>query len=205
MENEVLFKVTSITEFSIFSIIRIENHRLAKKAGYRTVIEESRHYLILLSIFICYEVFTLFLYLLYPQPLMWAAISMPIWLRWIGVPIGIMALLFFVWVHRSLGKNFSAKLRIKDQQILVTDGPYHWLRHAMYAAFYLLHISVFFLTANWFIGVTWIAGLTLIIALRVNREEDMMIERFGGQYRSYMKHTGRFIPLVRPKTVARRK
>ncbi len=72
----------------------------------------------------------------------------------------------------------------------------------MYSAFYLLHIAVFFLTANWFIGVTWLAGLTITIRLRVRREEEMLLERFGGQYGSYMERTGRFVPpvkLVRPR------
>ena len=51
--------------------------------------------------------------------------------------------------------------------------------------------------ANWFIGVTWLVGLTLIIAFRVKREEEMMANRFGKQYLIYMKHTGRFMPPVK--------
>jgi len=61
----------------------------------------------------------------------------------------------------------------------------------------MLHIAAFFLTANWFIGVTWLIGLSIIIALRVNREEAMMMKTFGDQYRSYMKRTGRFVPAIK--------
>jgi len=197
MSIEVTCKVVLICLYSLFSIIRIEYYRRAKKAGYKTVIEERRRYSIWLSIFICYEVFTFFLFILFPEVLSWAAIQLPVWARIIGVATGIAALLWFIWVHQSLGNNLSAKLRIKDQQVLVIDGPYRWIRHPMYSAFYLLHIAVFFLTANWFIGVTWLAGLTIIIFLRVKREEKMLLDRFGDQYVSYMERTGRFVPRIR--------
>ena len=49
------------------------------------------------------------------------------------------------------------------------------------------------LTANWLIGVSSLIVLTLL-ALRTPKEEEMLIERFGQQYRDYMARTGRFIP-----------
>jgi len=63
----------------------------------------------------------------------------------------------------------------------------------MYTAFYMMHVAAFMLTANWFIGATWIGGLTLVIALRLRKEEERMIETFGEQYRAYMEHTRRFL------------
>ena len=197
MDSELVFKIILIVQFSVFSIVRIEYQRAVKRAGYKTMMEESVRYLILLFLLIFYEVITLFIYLLYPELISWAAIPIPVWLRWIGVALGILAISLFIWIHRHLGKSFSMKLRIKERQALVTSGPYQWVRHPMYAAFYLLHISSFLLTANWFIGLTWLAGLTIIIALRVKREETMMVSRFGEQYISYMKRTGRFFPVVK--------
>jgi len=197
MDMEAVLKIILISQFSIFSIIRIEYHRLAKRAGFKTLTEEGKWHSLLLGLFIGYEIITFFLYLFYPQLLSWAMISIPVWLRWIGVSLGILSLILFAWVHRSLGRNFSAKLRIKERQSLVMDGPYQWIRHPMYTAFYLLNIAAFPLTSNWFIGVTWLTGLTVIIALRVKREESMMADRFGDAYREYMRRTGRFFPALR--------
>ncbi len=196
MSIELTFKIIIIIEYSVFSIIRIQYQRLAKKAGYRTIIEESRKYSAFLSLLICYEVFTLFLYLIYPQGLSWATISISLWLRWFGVGLGVLALLLFLWVHRHLGYNFSIKLRITDQQKFITTGPYQRIRHPMYTAFYMLHIATFLMLANWFIGVTWLVGLTLIIISRVTREEEMLAKRYGQQYINYLKNTGRFIPSI---------
>lgn len=191
-------KIVLITLFSAFSVIRAAYYLKVRRAGYRTVIEERRRYSVWLSIFICYEVFTFFLYIWFPETLAWAALSLPAWSRVLGSVLGIAALLWFVWIHRTLGVNHSARLSIKDRQVLITDGPYRLIRHPMYSAFYLLHIAVFFLTENWFIGTTWLAGLTITIALRVRREEEMLSDRFGEQYDLYSERTGRFVPPVGP-------
>jgi len=197
MDVELICKIVLIGLYSLFSVIRIEYYRRARKANYKTVIEEKRRYAIWLSVFICYEVFTFFIYVLFPEVLTWGALPLPAWLRFAGAVLGIIALIWFVWIHHTLGNNLSARVRIKDSQYLVTDGPYRWVRHPMYTAFYILHIAAFLLTANWFIGVTWIAGLTAIIFLRVSREEAMLIARFGEAYSSYAENTGRFLPRIK--------
>ena len=46
----------------------------------------------------------------------------------------------------------------------------------------------------------WIAGFSFIVVmmphylLRVNKEEQMMIDQFGDEYEEYMKTTGRIFP-----------
>lgn len=191
---EEISKVVLITVFSAFSVIRILYYVRTRRAGHKTVIEERRRYSMWLSILIGYAVLTVFLYIFAPQTLAWAAVPLAGWVRIMGWILSIGALLWFVWIHRSLGSNLSTRLAIKDCQVLVTDGPYRRIRHPMYSAFFVLHIAVFFLTANWFIGASWMAGLTLIILLRVRREEEMLLDRFGDQYGAYMRRTGRFLP-----------
>ncbi len=203
MDIDLFSNYLLITVFTLFSIMRIEHYRRARKAGYQTVVSESRKYSIWLSVFICYEVFTLFAHIRIrsldwaPRLLSWAALDLPLALRLLGAVLALAALMLFLWIHRTLGNNLSATLKIKENHTLVTNGPYALVRHPMYTAFYLLHVAVFFLTANWFIGVTWFIGLSLIVLLRVRREEQMLIDRFGDEYRSYMGRTGRFLPAAR--------
>jgi len=202
---EWIFRISLIVIFSLFSIIRIQYQRIVQKAGYKTVIEESKKYSVFLSILICFEVFTLFLFLFLPELFSWSNLPLPIWLRWLGVFLAAAALTLFIWVHQHLGNNFSVKLRIKDTQKLIASGPYQWIRHPMYSAFYILHIASFLLIANWFIGITWITGLTLIIILRTDREEAMMIQAFGDDYRSYIDRTGKFTPSFRLQAIIKKK
>jgi protein-S-isoprenylcysteine O-methyltransferase Ste14 len=128
MDIELVCKITLITVYSLFSIIRIEYYLRTKKAGHITVIEERKKYPVWLSVFICYTVFTFFIYILFPQALAWAALRLPLWSRSIGILLGLTALLWFIWIHRSLGSNLSFRLQIKESQTLVTDGPYRWIR-----------------------------------------------------------------------------
>ena len=51
------------------------------------------------------------------------------------------------------------------------------------------------MAANWFtalLGVLAFIGM----AIRTPKEEANLIEKFGDEYREYMKHTGRFLPKV---------
>ena len=129
-----------------------------------------------------------------PQWMKWSALSLPFWLRWVGFFIGLVALFIFFWVLRSLGQNFSTTLTIQKGQTLVIHGPYHWVRHPMYTSFVLLWVGFFFISTNWFVGLTGILGFVWAIVVRTPREEKMMIERFGDEYIAYMKCTGRYLP-----------
>lgn len=50
-------------------------------------------------------------------------------------------------------------------------------------------------SANWLTAPPIIAGIPLLYA-RAGKEEAMLIERFGDEYRSYVKRTGRFLPHI---------
>jgi protein-S-isoprenylcysteine O-methyltransferase Ste14 len=60
----------------------------------------------------------------------------------------------------------------------------------------LLMASVTLLTANWSIGVTGLLVMLLLV-VRTPKEEQMLIEQFGDEYRAYMARTGRFVPRTR--------
>jgi len=39
-----------------------------------------------------------------------------------------------------------------------------------------------------------VKDLTVIVVNRIDREEALMIEQFGDEYRQHMQRTGRFLP-----------
>jgi protein-S-isoprenylcysteine O-methyltransferase Ste14 len=133
-------------------------------------------------------------YSINPRLMAWSSLPMPYWLRWVGFVTGVSALLLFFWVLRSLGNNYSTTLTIQKNQTLVSHGPYQWVRHPLYTSFILIWLGFFFISANWFIGLTGIGGFVLVSVLRTPKEEQMMISRFGDEYSAYMKRTGRFLP-----------
>ena len=134
------------------------------------------------------------IYIINPRRMSWSTLPLPSWMRWLGLLVGLIALLLFYWVLRSLGRNFSTSLTIKEEQTLVTQGPYRWIRHPMYTAFILLWIAYFLLSASWFIGLTGILAYVWTTIVRTPKEERMMIARFGDEYVAYMGRTGRYLP-----------
>lgn len=79
---------------------------------------------------------------------------------------------------------------------LVTRGPYHRLRHPIYFAGLLIFPGAGALTANLFILAAGLAGLA-ILAIRTPREEALLLEEFGDEYRDVMARTGRWLPRMR--------
>jgi protein-S-isoprenylcysteine O-methyltransferase Ste14 len=117
--------------------------------------------------------------------------------RFAGAGAGAAADAMLAWVHHELGQNFSPTLHLHDQHTLVTSGPYRWIRHPMYTAFYMLGLSFFLLSANWFIGGAFLGGLTAVMISRVAKEDALMAGRFGQQYQTWAGRTGRFLPRLR--------
>jgi protein-S-isoprenylcysteine O-methyltransferase Ste14 len=98
------------------------------------------------------------------------------------------------WSQVSLGANWSDIPRFLEGQDLVTRGPYRWIRHPIYSAFLLILGSLLLITANWFVGLLWIAMTGLDVAARMRAEEAMMVGHFGEPYQAYLRRTGRLLP-----------
>lgn len=113
---------------------------------------------------------------------------------WLGTLVLIAAMALLYRTHRDLGRVWSITLEIRDRHTLVTRGIYERLRHPMYSAFWLWAISQALLLPNWIAGFSGLVGFGTLFFARVGREERMMLETFGEEYRAYMARTHRLIP-----------
>ena len=114
----------------------------------------------------------------------------------VGAAILAVAVWLFWRSHADLGRNWSPSLQLREGHEVVTGGVYRSIRHPMYASQWLWCIGQTLLLQNWIAG--W-AGLVLfapLYLLRVPREEQLMLDRFGEAYRAYMGRTGRVIPRI---------
>jgi protein-S-isoprenylcysteine O-methyltransferase Ste14 len=80
---------------------------------------------------------------------------------------------------------------------LVTWGPYKYVRHPSYLAYFFLFFG-FFLTWLNIAAIPCFAAIPGYV-LNIDTEEKMLIERFGDEYMSYQRRTGRFFPLIRKR------
>jgi protein-S-isoprenylcysteine O-methyltransferase Ste14 len=117
-------------------------------------------------------------------------------MAWLGAAMFVASLWLFYRVHRELGRNWSDSLEVREQHALVTDGLYRYVRHPMYTAFFMWAVAQALLLPNWIAGPAGLVGFGTLFLFRVGREEQMMLDSFGDEYRAYMKRTARLIPGV---------
>lgn len=132
-------------------------------------------------------------YLINPDWMAWSAVALPAWLRWAGVAIGAAAALLMIWTLHSLGRNLTDTVVTRANAVLVTHGPYRFVRHPFYLCFAMAMAANAIVMANWFIGLAGALALGAMV-IRTRKEEENLIARFGGAYRDYMERTGRFFP-----------
>ena len=137
--------------------------------------------------------FGLVAWMIEPAWLAWSSVFVPDWLKWTGVAFMACGAGLLVWTFRSLGRNLTDTVVTRQEHALVFHGPYRWIRHPLYTSAALLSLGVSLIVANWFLFVTGIVVMCLLI-IRTRTEEEHLIARFGDSYRTYMARTGRFLP-----------
>jgi protein-S-isoprenylcysteine O-methyltransferase Ste14 len=132
-------------------------------------------------------------YLINPGWLAWSRIGLPEWVRYLGIGFGILCVAMVYWLFSSIGSGITPTSATRQQHTLVTHGPYRWVRHPLYTVGSSLFISFGMMADNWFIASLGVLAF-IAMAARTPMEEANLIEKFGDEYREYMKRTGRFLP-----------
>ena len=135
-------------------------------------------------------------YLLNPNWMAWSKIGLPDWVRWLGVAIGLLCVAIVYWLFSSIGSGISPTSATRKQHTLVTSGPYRWVRHPLYTVGSSMFIAFGMMADNWFIAALGVLAF-IAMASRTPKEEANLIEKFGDEYREYMKHTGRYLPKLK--------
>jgi protein-S-isoprenylcysteine O-methyltransferase Ste14 len=110
-----------------------------------------------------------------------------------GLSLMTAGVLLFSWSILSRGE-YAVSWNMPENHKLVTWGPYKYVRHPSYLAYFLLISGLF---------LGWLNLLTLPCFaaipgyfLNVETEEKMLVERFGEEYKLYQQRTGRFVPRI---------
>ena len=143
-------------------------------------------------------------YIFFPGAFSWAYIQYPDGLRWLGALFLAIGITLLGVSHHHLGRSFHSLVVTKEGQIFVDSGPYRWVRHPIYTAFFINYVGGGLLAGNWVL--TFIPALlyVVLVALRVENEERAMVEQFGQVYANYMQRTGRFLPPIGAKASSKR-
>ncbi len=194
MEDEQIFIVILVLGFVTVLPVGLY-HRLKAHAANDKLDRRQEGIFILLTLrpIALLKMSGMLAFVIHPAWMAWSSVGLPSWLRWIGVPLGVMAAALLIVTFRFIGTNITDTVVTRARHTLVTDGPYRFVRHPFYVATALAMAANSLVTANWFLAVTGAVAVALI-AIRTRTEEQKLLERFGDEYRHYMQRTGRFIP-----------
>lgn len=121
--------------------------------------------------------------------------SLPITLTLLADAMGLVltaiGYITFPWSVIARGK-YATSWEMRDSHKLVTWGPYRYVRHPSYLAYFFMFIGLFAIWPSWLtlIPLAAIPGYFPVTF----REEKLLEKRFGSQYLDYQRKTGRFIP-----------
>jgi protein-S-isoprenylcysteine O-methyltransferase Ste14 len=72
-----------------------------------------------------------FAYLVNPQLLRWSAFLVAAPIRWLAILTSCLGAAGEIWAAVSLGASYSPLLRVAEERVVVTAGPYRWIRHPL--------------------------------------------------------------------------
>lgn len=195
--NETVFRILAAIIFFTGTGISIYYRRKADRESGEKVSRsvDGRAMMYVIKIFGLLLWFSPWVYLINPQWMAWSKIGLPDVLRWLGVLYGALTVLGIYWLFSNIGSGITPTSATRTQHTLVTSGPYRWVRHPLYTAGTSLFIAFGLMADNWFIILLGILAF-IAMAIRVPREEANLIEKFGDEYREYMKRTGAFLPKI---------
>jgi protein-S-isoprenylcysteine O-methyltransferase Ste14 len=135
------------------------------------------------------------LFILYPPALDIFSLPLPALIRGIGAAAGAGSVGLLAWSHAALGREFSPFLQTWKTQAMVESGPYRFVRHPMYASYFLQTCAWALISANGIIALAW-TPMAAGLVMRIGIEDKMMEKRFGRLYTEYMRRTGRIFPRI---------
>lgn len=112
-----------------------------------------------------------------------------------GLCLSVVGLYIRLVAVRTLGKHFSTELKTLENHKLIKHGVYKYVRHPAYLGMSVLCIGIP-------LAVSSLYGFLVMLALipcylyRIHYEENMLLEKFGNEYREHMKKTKKMLPFL---------
>jgi len=108
--------------------------------------------------------------------------------------VQVVAILLMIWARMTFGHRSFHAVANPTEGGLVTTGPYHYLRHPIYAAvlwFVMSGAAAHLSLESILLALVLVAGA----ALRIYAEERLVVQRYP-EYVAYAARTPRVIPFL---------
>jgi len=113
------------------------------------------------------------------------------WVQLAGILTTAFGYFLFIWSVLARGR-YATSWEMPEDQRLVMWGPYRYVRHPSYLAYFILFTGLFLTLLNLVAVVPFIAVPGYLRIATV--EEELLAKRFGEAYLEYQRTTGKFFP-----------
>ena len=114
----------------------------------------------------------------------------------IGFIAAILGMLVTSWSRIALGRYWSDKVILQTEHQLIRTGPYSCMRHPLYSGV-LLAVLGTALVLGEVRGLLSFVILLVNYAIKAEREERILAERFGAEFNRHVARTGFLLPRLR--------
>jgi protein-S-isoprenylcysteine O-methyltransferase len=117
------------------------------------------------------------------------AVTSGVALIWAGIAVR-------VWAIRTLGNFFNTRVVVRQDQRLITSGPYKYLRNPAYTGVVMTFLGFGVAIGNWLSLITLLVFGCMPFVLRIAVEDRALAARFGQEYEDYRRNTWSLIPYI---------
>ena len=112
----------------------------------------------------------------------------------IGLLLFVAGLALAVWARLHIGRNWGMPMSEKADPELITNGPYHLIRHPIYSGLLLAVLGTALATSLYWLIVAAVLGGYFAYSART--EERYLTQLFPDAYPAYKTRTKMLIPFV---------
>ncbi len=113
-----------------------------------------------------------------------------------GFAVTLIGLAVTAWARIHLGQYWSDKVVIQSEHRLIRTGPYARIRHPIYFGV-LLGIAGTALVVGEWRALASLLLMSINYTVKAKKEDKILFERFGEEFRSYQRDSGILLPHTR--------
>lgn len=125
------------------------------------------------------------------SPPYFEAFSWPAGAVWVVGGLGFIVggLALRIWAIGTLGAAFTSTVQVQEGQVLVSAGPYRWVRHPSYLGAYGTFLGCAVFLQAWAGLLVAAACMGLAYVIRIPTEERTLSGHFGAEWAAYCRRT----------------
>jgi protein-S-isoprenylcysteine O-methyltransferase Ste14 len=116
----------------------------------------------------------------------------------LGLAMACAGIAVAIWARYHIGAYWSGRVTLKQDHKLIQSGPYARVRHPIYSGLLLAWAGTVLAIGRWSALVALVAVITVVVT-KAMREQRVLEQEFGEQYRDYKRRAGFLFPRFRMK------